>query len=93
MTDHKALPVPGYRPQSQANVDLVKKFKETEEKILRALDELKNLQEIDQRWLAIGRTSLEQAFMAINRSIFKPTRISLPEDNQAEYVGAAKIND
>lgn len=82
MTDHKGLPVPGYRPQSQANVDLVKKFKETEEKILRALDELNSLQEIDKRWLAIGRTSLEQAFMAINRSIFKPTRVSLPEDNQ-----------
>lgn len=81
MAEHQGLPVPGYRPQSDANVNLVKKFKETEEKILRALDELRDT-DVDQRWLAIGRTDLEKAFMAINRSIFKPTRISLPEDAQ-----------
>lgn len=81
MAEHQGLPVPGYRPQSDANVNLVKKFKETEEKILRALDELKDT-DVDQRWLAIGRTDLEKAFMAINRSIFKPTRISLPEDTK-----------
>ncbi len=32
---------------------------------------------IDQRWLAIGRAHLEQAFMAINRAIFKPGRVEL----------------
>lgn len=78
---HEGLPVPGYKPQSQSAVDIVKEFKMAEERILRVLDSLKPLgDEVDQRWLAIGRTDLEKAFMAINRSIFKPTRIALLED-------------
>jgi len=75
---HTGLPVSGYRAQSQASVDLVNEMKCAEEAMLRKLDEMKESAEIDQRWLAIGRTSLEQAFMAINRSVFKPSRIKLP---------------
>ncbi len=80
-------PVSGYRPQTQQALDLVNGFKADEERLLRKLDELKTLNAggispviADQRWLALGRTHLEQAFMAINRSIFKPTRVKLPED-------------
>ena len=80
-------PVSGYRPQTQQALDLVNGFKADEERLLRKLDELKTLNEgglspviADQRWLALGRTHLEQAFMAINRSVFKPTRVKLPED-------------
>lgn len=54
-----------------------------EERVLRQLDWLKTMPDIDQRWLAIGRTHIEQAFMAINRAIFKPQRVSLPENGQA----------
>lgn len=81
MPEHKGLPVAGYQPQSDAKVAAVNDFKETEERILRRLDGMRLDAGIDQRWLAIGRTSLEQAFMAINRSIFKPTRVELPKDN------------
>ena len=77
MTEHQGLPVAGYRPQSDSNVDRVNQMKRQEEQVLRSLDDLKEDPDVDQRWLAIGRTSLEQAFMAINRSIFKPTRITL----------------
>ena len=80
-------PVSGYRPQTQQALDLVNGFKADEERLLRKLDELKTLNNgglspviADQRWLALGRTHLEQAFMAINRSVFKPTRVKLPED-------------
>lgn len=34
------------------------------------------------RWLALGKTDLEKAFMAVNRSIFRPARIELPEGAQ-----------
>ena len=87
MTDHKPLPVSGYKPQSQATVDLVNKNKQLEEIALRQLDLLATLTAvngepitIDKRWLAIGRTHLEQAFMAVNRSVFQPQRVKLPED-------------
>jgi len=79
--EHKSLPVAGYTTQSQERVDLVNSFKATEERILRELDALAQREDqIDKRWLAIGRTQLEQAFMAINRSIFQPQRAKLPED-------------
>lgn len=74
--DHQPLPVSGYKPQSQETVDLVNSNKREEELALRNLDHLATLDFVDKRWLAIGRTHLEQAYMAINRSIFKPNRIS-----------------
>lgn len=75
--EHQPLPVSGYKPQTQETIDLVNLNKATEETTLRQLDHLATLDFVDKRWLAIGRTHLEQAFMAINRSIFKPTRIEL----------------
>lgn len=39
------------------------------------MDFLATLDYVDKRWLAISRTQLEQAFMALNRSIFKPQRL------------------
>lgn len=81
MTDHKPLPVSGYTAQSDSRVEMVNENKALEERVLRRLDELKALN-VDQRWLAIGRTHIEEAFMAVNRSIFQPQRVKLPEDGQ-----------
>lgn len=77
MADKKqidGLPVSGYRPQSDRNVALVNRNKEAEERVLRILDELATLDEVDKRWLSIGRTAIEQGFMAVNRSVFRPGR-------------------
>lgn len=74
---HEGLPIAGYRPQTDEAVQLVNLMKRKEETVLNLLDQIKENPEIDQRWLAIGRTNLEQAFMAINRSIFKPARVQL----------------
>ncbi len=77
MTEHQPLPVSGYKSQSEETVALVNVNKRQEELALRTLDDLAQRSDIDKRWLAIGRTYLEQAYMAINRSIFQPTRINL----------------
>jgi hypothetical protein len=77
MTEHNGLPVAGYRSQSDANVDRVNTNKQIEEQVLRILDGLKVTPEIDQRWLAIGRTHIEQGFMAVNRAVFQPSRVKL----------------
>lgn len=79
-TMHNPLPVAGYTQQSAENVALVNANKVAEEHLLRALDSLKANPDIDQRWLAIGRTHIEQGFMAVTRAIFKPGRARLPED-------------
>lgn len=76
------IPVAGYVNQPDFKVDEVNGLKEMEERVLRVLDRLAraDASAIDHRFLAIGRTQLQQAFMAINRSIFQPQRIELPED-------------
>ena len=78
---HQALPVSGYTQQSQSNVDVVNENKAIEEMALRQIDKIQAMMpDADPRWLAIGRTNLEQAWMAINRSVFKPARTKLPGD-------------
>jgi hypothetical protein len=81
MADQQGLPVSGYRPQSPENIALVNEAKEIEERVLRFLDRVASShQPIDGRWFAIGRTDIEKGFMAVNRSIFRPGRVGLPED-------------
>jgi hypothetical protein len=77
---HTGLPVAGYTPQSAAAVDLVNANKRLEESVLRQLDSLAQSGTCDPRWLAIGRTDIEKGFMAINRAVFQPTRVTLPGD-------------
>ena len=88
MTTHAPPPVSDYQPLSQEKLDLVNANKATEEKILRLLDDMGNFDTAafkpDHRWLAIARTHFEQAFMALNRSIFQPQRIVLPGDEKTE---------
>jgi hypothetical protein len=69
--------VRGYRPQSEENVALVNANKAVEEEILQILDSLGEHPGVDKRWLAIGRTHIEQGFMAVNRSVFCPERFKL----------------
>lgn len=82
MTDHKGLPVAGYRQQADEAVQLVNQNKYKEERLLRLIDGLMNEQtpdgmsiSVDKRWLSIARTHLEEGFMALNRAIFQPQRI------------------
>lgn len=77
---HEGLPVAGYKPQSKMAVQLVNGMKVTEEIVLRCLDDLAEMPDVDKRWLAIGRTQIEQGFMAVNRSIFQPGRVQLSDE-------------
>lgn len=85
MSEHNGLPVAGYKPQSDERVTLVNLNKETEERLLRLLDRME--QEgtgdgpaFDRRWITIARAHFEQGFMALNRAVFQPGRVTLPED-------------
>lgn len=94
MTQHQGLPVAGYRAQSEGKVEIVNRNKVIEEKVLRQFDFLSGVDDIDKRWLAIGRTAIEQGFMAANRAVFQPGRVSLPEDapQMAVYAGPCGPN-
>lgn len=79
---HQGLPVAGYQAQPTSAVDAVNINKAIEERQLRRLDQIAGDEALkaDIRWFSIGRTLLEEGWMAINRSIFKPDRVKLPED-------------
>lgn len=79
MTEHTGLPVHGYKPQSNDRVEQVNLNKENEERLLRLIELLQDT-DADGRWLAVARTHFEQGYMALNRAIFKPERVKLPED-------------
>ena len=87
VTDHKPLPVAGYTKQSEAAVQYVNGNKRVEEQLLRRLDVLVETvgADVDGHWLAVARTHFEEGFMALNRSIFKPQRISLPGDEETSH--------
>lgn len=79
---HEGLPVHGYKPQDPLRVALVNQNKEAEERLLRQMDSITGNPDYDQRWLRIARTQIEQGFMALNRAVFRPGRVRLPEDEE-----------
>jgi hypothetical protein len=83
-TLHKPLPVQGYTPQPDWKVKAVNDNRELEEEILRRLDDMAGNPEIDSRWVATARTYLELGFMALNRAVFQPQRVKLPESPSDE---------
>lgn len=78
----EGLPVHGYQSQTEENVALVNQFKQNEERMLRDIDTLMmdpNAR-YDKRCLAIAMHDMQTAFMWLNRAVFQPKRIQLPED-------------
>jgi len=77
---HPPMPVEGYTEQSELRIQMVNLNKKMEEGFLRVFDNLAKSPDgaIDKRWLAIGRSQIEQGFMAVNRAIFMPQRIEGP---------------
>lgn len=83
MTSHSGLPVAGYNPQSDANVAIVNENKALEERVLRQIDKHREAgSQFDQRMIAIANTKIQEAFMWLNRSVFQPSRIELPDDDK-----------
>lgn len=79
------LPVAGYQPQPKAAVSIVDDNKAIEERLLRRLDALADFKirsglatagKVDGRWLSVARTHFEQGFMALNRAVFQPARLT-----------------
>jgi hypothetical protein len=81
---HSGLPVSGDRAQPEEAVATVNASKEIEEHVLRLIDEIGEDETLyaDKRWLALGRTQIELGFMAVNRAVFRPDRISLAEEDE-----------
>lgn len=76
------MEVKGYTKQSDLNVAMVNQNKEIEERALRVIDDHAAMgSQYDQRMVALARTKIQEGFMWLNRSVFRPERISLPDDD------------
>lgn len=80
MSEHQGLPVAGYVAQTGDKVSIVNVNKELEERCLRAAEAIRDNPAMDARMAALAITGLQQSFMWLNRAVFQPTRIALPED-------------
>lgn len=65
--------IKGYRDLTPEEISSMNTIKDMAEDIRVELEALESLPEVDKRWLAIGKSNLQQGFMAVIRSIAKPT--------------------
>ena len=79
---HQGPPVSGHSALTPGAISLLNDHAQMEERLLRHLDRLAARDDVDKRWLAIGRTSIEQGFVAVNRAVARPGRVALPEDQR-----------
>lgn len=74
MVDNQHQKIKGYRDLTEEEIALMNEAKELSVKVGELVDKLNALeQSIDLRWVAIGKTNLQQGFMALIRSIAQPT--------------------
>ena len=64
--------IKGYKDLNQNQIDAMNQLKEKANEIGELLDALEEHLDVDKRWMAIGRTNIQQGMMAATRSITKP---------------------
>jgi hypothetical protein len=70
--DNQHRKITGYRELSQEEIDAMNAVKAVAEGVGKMIVELEG-KDVDKRWLAIAKTDLQKGFMALTRSITKPT--------------------
>lgn len=64
--------IKGYRELTQEEVDLMNEVKQKGVELGELFEKLESLQDLDKRWLAIGKTDLQKGLMATTRAIARP---------------------
>lgn len=73
MVDNQHKKITGYRDLTEEEIALMNEGKQLSVSIGEYLAKLEAVSDIDKRWLAIGKTDLQKGFMAVIRSIARPT--------------------
>jgi len=73
MVDNQHKKIVGYRDLTEEEIETMNKIKVHGELVKELMEEVKAIPGVDQRWLAIANTNLQQGFMAATRSVAKPT--------------------
>ena len=69
----KTAPIKGYRELSDEELRIANEIKELAELVGTKVEEVFGRVDTDKRWAAIGRTDLQTGFMALIRSVLRPT--------------------
>ena len=71
--DNQHRQIKGYRELNQREIDLMNEIKMAGAIIGELVAQLQTEGELDQRWISIGKTHLQEGLMALTRGIAKPT--------------------
>jgi len=71
MVDNQHQKIKGYRDLEE--IQLTNTIKSVAEQVGSLFTDMEKISDIDKRWLAIAKTDLQKGFMALVRSIAKPT--------------------
>lgn len=70
--DNQHRKIKGYRELSETEISHMNEIKEMGKSLGELVERIKNIDGVDQRWVAIGATDLQKGLMALTRSIAKP---------------------
>lgn len=65
--------IKGYRDLSQSEIDAMNTIKAEGTRLGLLIEDLKENPQLDQRWISIAETHLQQGIMAAVRSVAQPT--------------------
>lgn len=71
--DNQHRHITGYRELTPEEIELMNRVKGIADDIGHLVDQLQARAGLDQRWVALGKTHLQQGFMALVRGIAQPT--------------------
>lgn len=64
--------ISGYRELNQDEINNMNAIKAHGKKLGELVETMRHIEGIDQRWVSIGATNLQQGLMALTRAIAKP---------------------
>lgn len=65
--------IKGYRDLSQQEIDSMNEGKALAEQVGAFIEKLRSMPGVDQGWVGVGATQLQEGFMAVIRGIAQPT--------------------
>lgn len=71
--DNQHRKIHGYRELNEREIDLMNRVKSVGPHLEALIRELESVESVDPRWLAMGKTSLQNGLMQLTRSVAKPT--------------------
>ena len=72
MVDNQHKKITGYRDLSESEIALMNRIKEKGEGLKELTNELRQHEDLDQRWVSVGITDLQKGIMSLVRAVAKP---------------------